>query len=286
MNFFMTLINRSVERNVGDLTIDIKITSNDEIGEVAKSFNGYILNMREIISKVKENAETVTQIANKLSMTAGNLSTGSIQQASNVEEIAVSLEQIGSTIEQNARNSIETDVIARETSEMASHGGKAVKDTLDAMKLISKKIGIIEDIAYQTNLLALNATIESSRAGEYGKGFSVVAGEVQKLAENSQNAAQEISELSSESYALAEHSSSLFSEIVPQINNTAGLIQDISLASDEQSKGVEQINIGMSQLNEVPQQNADISRNLASDADELQLTLEGLRGQMDFFKVK
>jgi methyl-accepting chemotaxis protein len=167
----------------------------------------------------------------------------------------------------------------------ATEGGKAVQQTVAAMKEIAAKIAIIDDIAFQTNMLALNATIEAARAGEHGKGFAVVATEVGKLAERSQIAAQEIGKLAGDSVHTAEHAGSLLEEIVPSIGKTSNLVQEISAASAEQTAGVGQINTAMSQMNQITQQNASSSEELAATAEEMTGQTGHLQQLMRFFKI-
>jgi len=153
------------------------------------------------------------------------------------------------------------------------------------MKKIAQRISIIDDIAYQTNLLALNAAIEAARAGEHGKGFAVVAAEVRKLAERSQVAALEIGELSTSSVEMAERAGHLLGEMLPSINKTSDLVQEITAASEEQAAGVAQINSAMNQLNQVTQQNASSSEELASTAEEMSTQAEQLQQAMSFFRL-
>jgi methyl-accepting chemotaxis protein len=167
----------------------------------------------------------------------------------------------------------------------AAGGGQAVTETVTAMKQIAKKIGIIDDIAYQTNLLALNAAIEAARAGEHGKGFAVVAAEVRKLAERSQVAAQEIGQLAGNSVGLAEKAGKLLDEIVPATKKTADLVQEITAASEEQTTGVGQVNIAMEQLNQITQQNASASEELAATAEEMNGQANSLQDLMSFFTI-
>ena len=203
-----------------------------------------------------------------------------------MEEITSSLEEISANITQNSNNAKETERIATETSGNASTGGSAVEETVEAMKQIASKIVLIEDIAYQTNLLALNAAIEAARAAEHGKGFAVVADEVRKLAERSQEAAKEISGLSDKSVRIAEHAGTLLGQIVPDIQKTANLVQDITISSNEQDQGINQINTGMNQLNEITQQNASASEELASTSEVLRDQAVQLQALISFFKTK
>jgi methyl-accepting chemotaxis protein len=176
--------------------------------------------------------------------------------------------------------------MATKAAQEAADGGQSVKETVEAMKQIAGKIGIIDDIAYQTNLLALNAAIEAARAGEHGKGFAVVAAEVRKLAERSQVAAQEIGELAGSSVKLAERAGTLLDEMVPTIRKTSDLVQEIASASSEQSACVGQINGAMGQLNQATQQNASASEELAATAEEMGGQAEQLQQLMQFFKVE
>jgi methyl-accepting chemotaxis protein len=178
-----------------------------------------------------------------------------------------------------------TDGIASTAASEASEGGKAVEETVDAMKTIANKIAIIDDIAFQTNMLALNATIEAARAGEHGKGFAVVATEVGKLAERSQVAAREIGELASASVQTAERAGTLLGQIVPSIGRTSDLVQEIAAASSEQSVGASQISKAMAQMSKITDQNAASSEELAATAEEMAAQTTSLQELMRFFKV-
>jgi methyl-accepting chemotaxis protein len=175
--------------------------------------------------------------------------------------------------------------VAAKGAREAEESGKAVNHTVDAMKSITQKIEIVDEIAYQTNLLALNAAIEAARAGEHGKGFAVVATEVRKLAERSQSAAKEISSLATDSVKVAENSGKLLDELVPSIQKTAELVQEVAAASREQSAGVAQINKAMAQVDQVTQRNASSAEELSSTAEELASQSEALLQLMNYFKV-
>ena len=176
--------------------------------------------------------------------------------------------------------------MANEASGEAERGGEAVDETVAAMREITQKILIVEDIAYQTNLLALNAAIEAARAGIHGKGFAVVAGEVRKLAERSQAAAQQISDLAKKSVAVAENAGGLLERTVPMIRATSDLIQEIAAASQEQMAAIREINVGVSQLEEVVQQNAAASHELAATSTDLASQSSSLQQKVDFFRLE
>ena len=195
------------------------------------------------------------------------------------------MEEMNATIRQNSDNAIATEKIALTSAEDAVESGRAVAETVSAMKEIATRISIIEEIARQTNLLALNAAIEAARAGEHGRGFAVVASEVRKLAERSQVAAAEISRLSVSSVEIAEKAGTMLERLVPDIRKTAELVQEISAASREQSSGSEQINAAIQQLNQVIEQNAGAAEEMSSMAEELSSQAEQLRSTIAFFRT-
>jgi methyl-accepting chemotaxis protein len=270
----------------GDLTVRIDDTSKDEIGQMLSAQQGLIGKLNQIIGEVKGAADALSNAAGQVSQTAQSLSQSSSEQAASVEETTASIEEMTASINQNTENAKVTDNMASKSSVEATQGGSAVRDTVEAMKSIAGKIGIIDDIAYQTNLLALNAAIEAARAGEHGKGFAVVAAEVRKLAERSQVAAQEIGQLAGSSVKMAEQAGKLLDEMVPSIKKTSDLVQEIAAASQEQSAGVGQINGAMGQLNKATQQNASASEELAATSEEMGGQAAQLQELMEFFKIE
>ena len=269
----------------GDLTQKITDDYAGDFQVLQHAVNDSMDKLAEIIEQVRGAADALTNAAGQVSATAQSLSQSSSEQAASVEETSASIEQMSASINQNSENAKITDAMASKSSSEAGEGGQAVKSTVEAMKNIAGKIGIIDDIAYQTNLLALNAAIEAARAGEHGKGFAVVAAEVRKLAERSQVAAQEIGTLAGNSVTLAERAGKLLDEMVPSINKTSDLVQEIASASQEQTAGVGQINNAMGQLNKATQQNASASEELAATAEELGGQAGQLQELMGFFSV-
>jgi len=270
----------------GDLTVRIEDVSKDEIGQMLGAQQALIAKLNQIIGEVVSAADALSNAAGQVSATAQSLSQSSSEQAASVEETTASIEEMTASITQNTENAKVTDNMATKSSVEATQGGTAVKETVEAMKSIAGKIGIIDDIAYQTNLLALNAAIEAARAGEHGKGFAVVAAEVRKLAERSQVAAQEIGQLAGSSVKMAEQAGKLLDEMVPSIKKTSDLVQEIAAASQEQSQGVGQINGAMGQLNKATQQNASASEELAATSEEMGGQAAQLQELMEFFKIE
>ena len=282
----------------GDLTVQFESNAKTETGIYA-ALKSMVTQLKETVGEVAAAADNVAAAADnvaagsaELSSSAAGMSQGATEQAAAAEEASSSMEQMSSNIRQNADNSVQTEKIAAMSATDAQEGGEAVTQTVTAMKQIASKINIIEEIARQTNLLALNAAIEAARAGEHGKGFAVVASEVRKLAERSQHAAAEISQLSLSSVEVAERAGVMLGKMVPDIQKTAGLVQEISASCREQDTGAEQINKAMQQLDQVIQQNASVaeemsatSEELSSQAEQLQSQAEQLQSSIAFFKT-
>jgi methyl-accepting chemotaxis protein len=268
----------------GNLAVHIDVQPGDT-ASITAAVDVMVTRLSGIITEVTENAEALSNASGQVSATAQTLSQSASQQAASFEQTSASIEQMTASITRNTENARVTDKIAAGAARQAEEGGAAVRETVDAMKSIAGKIGIIDDIAYQTNLLALNAAIEAARAGDHGKGFAVVAAEVRKLAERSQVAAQEIGQLADSSVKMAEHAGKLLDEMVPSIKKTSGLVQEIAAASQEQSAGLGRINGAMGQLNKSTQQNASASEELAATAEEMGGQAAQLQELMEFFNV-
>lgn len=265
----------------GDLTFKFDDTRKPiGVYEAMKQMSNKLV---EIINAVKGSSDQIGNASLEMSSSSQQMSEGATEQASSAEEISSSMEEMVANIQQNTDNAKQTEKIAESASGEIQSGSSAVNETVDSMKTIATKISIIGEISRQTNLLALNAAVEAARAGEHGKGFAVVAAEVRKLAERSQLAATEIDELSATSVDVAQKSGTLLKDIVPNIQKTADLVQEITAASIEQNTGADQINNAIQQLNEIVQQNAATAEELAASSEELNSQAEYLTDLMGFF---
>jgi methyl-accepting chemotaxis protein len=250
---------------------------------MSRQFSDFVGEVTRVLTSVRSAANALVAASSQVSSASQALSQGTTEQATSVQEITANLEQMNAIINQNATNSGETRRIAVKGAHEAEEGGKAVQETVKAMHKIADRVSIIEEIARQTNLLALNAAIEAARAGDQGRGFSVVASEVRKLSERSQSAAKEIGELASSSVRIAERSGVLLGELLPSIRKTAELIEEVAAGSNEQATGVQQINRAMSQVDSVTERSATAAEQLASTAEEMTVQAHALRDLVSSF---
>ncbi|WP_300154636.1 methyl-accepting chemotaxis protein [Solidesulfovibrio sp.] len=251
-------------RKLSEGDLDVEVASRSESDQLMQALSEMVARLTEVVQEVQSGAENVATGSEELSASSETLSQGASEQASSVEESSSSMEEMTSSIQQNADNALQTETLARKAAEGAKRSGTAMTNTVKAMRDIASKISVIEEIARQTDLLALNAAVEAARAGEHGRGFAVVASEVRKLAERSQAAASEITGISRSSTQVAQRAGELLSKLVPDIQRTADLIQEISASSQEQSQGAVQVNTALQQLDLVIQQNDSAYEELAS----------------------
>lgn len=284
MNSSMREITGVAEKiSQGDLTITTQRRS--DVDSLGIALETMLAKLREVVSNATTSSDGVAEGAQAMSATAGQLSQGSTEQAAAAEQASASMEEMSANIRQSADNAAQTEKIAKQSAKEAAESGQAVDDAVRAMKTIAEKINIIQEIARQTDLLALNAAVEAARAGQHGKGFAVVASEVRKLAERSQQAAGEISQLSGKTVEVSQRAGEMLTALVPSIQRTADLVQEISAATNEQNVGAEQINEAIRELDAVIQQNASASTEAASVSEQLAAQSEQLRGVISFFRL-
>lgn len=282
----LNLANKIVDKlSNGDLTVEVKINSNNEISRLLENLSRMADKLKEIISCIHSATDNISAASMEVSSTSQQLSQGASEQAASAEEVSSSMEEMLTNIQQSTDNAQQTEKIALKAAIDINQGNEAVNSTVSSMKLIAERITVINDIADKTDLLAVNAAIEAARAGEHGKGFAVVASEVRKLAERCQISAIQIDEISFSSVESANKSGSLLEKIVPDIQRTSKLVQEISAACIEQNSACGQINLAVQQLNQVTQQNAAASEEMATNAEELSSQAAQLKETISFFKI-
>lgn len=267
----------------GDLTVTLQMRC--EKDELNQALSSMVQRLNEIVAQILESAQNVASASSQFSSTTIQIAQGANEQASSAEEVSSSVEEMNSTIQQNTENAVQTEIIAKNAATGINEVAAAAQKSLEATNKIAEKIKIINAIAEKTDILAINAAIEAARAGEHGKGFAVVAAEVRKLAETSQKAAIEINNLSATSLKVTEESGSLMMKIIPEIQKTATLIQEIAASSNEQASGSNQISQAIEQLSKVTQQNSAAAEEMSSTAEELASQAEALNEAIAFFNT-
>jgi len=270
----------------GELDATININQKDEIGELADALRGIANKTKQVITTVINATNNLADASGQLSGASQDLSSRASQQASSIEEVSASMEEMASNIQQNADNAKQTEDITNAVSSQVENGSDIVLSSVESMEKIADKISIISDIAFQTNILALNASVEAARAGEYGKGFGVVATEVGKLADKTKTAASDINEISKNSVDIAQQTKELMGQLVPSIQNSSMLVQEISAASKEQRDAADQINNAIQMLNDISQQNAASAEEMATNSEELASQSEQLINVISHFKIE
>jgi len=292
--WIMTGLSRGLKQSIalassiaeGDLRKTPELRGNDEIADLLKAQNQMVVKLREVVSNVTSAVRNVASGATQMASTSEELSQGATEQASATEESSASVEQMAANIKQSAENAEITEKMAAKSADDARNSGKAVAEAVEAMQTIADRIMIVQEIARQTDLLALNAAVEAARAGEHGRGFAVVAAEVRKLAERSQTAAAEISALSASTVRTAASAGEMLVGLVPDIEKTAALVTEISVASRELAAGSGQITLSIQQLDKVTQENTSAAEQLSATATELASQADTLSDAIGFFRTE
>lgn len=269
-----------------DLTYRLPVSGNDEFTGVSEGINAFITLLQNTVIDVKDSANQVLNGSEQISASSQSISSGASEQAASSEEMSSTMEEIAANIRQTADNAHRTGEISRHTYDEGEAGAGAVSNAVEAVKVIAEKINVISEIAGQTNMLALNAAIEAARAGDAGSGFAVVAGEVRKLAERSQEASAEIVELAEQTLGAAEDAGKKINTVIPEIKETNNLVQEISVSCAEQDQGAQQVSQAIIQFDAVVQQNASASEELAAMSEELSATARKLVETISIFKTE
>jgi methyl-accepting chemotaxis protein len=267
----------------GNLLVAVRERSGQDT--LMQALNDMIQKLKDVVINVMETADIVAHSSQMLSSQSAAMSQGATEQASAAEEVSASMEQMTATIGQNADNAQQTEQIALQSTVHAEESRKVLAETIAVMQQIAQKTTIVEKIANQTRLLSLNATIEAAKAQEHGQMFAVIASEVRNLSNITRKAAEEITKLAKSSFEVSAKAEDRLSTLVPSIHKTAELVQQISVASSEQSTGTKHINQAIQQLDQVTQQNAAISEEIASAAQELADQAAQLQRTMEFFNM-
>lgn len=287
LNALIVAQNQIIEKSIlisnGDLTVELKKRSEKDL--LMQSLNEMVRSTSKTIDEFRNASDNIASAGGQISSGSQQMSQGASEQASSTEEISSSMEEMVSNIQQNTENAQQTQKIAVSAVEGIRKGSNSVSIAVESMKNIADKIKIINDIAFQTNILALNAAVEAARAGEHGRGFAVVASEVRKLAERSKIAADEIDGLSKSGVAISVEAGTQLAKIVPEIEKTANLVQEIAAASIEMNSGAMQVNNAIQQLSMVTQQNAASSEEMATSSEEMSSQADRLREIIVFFRT-
>jgi methyl-accepting chemotaxis protein len=283
-NKLIEVITFSENISNGDLRKRIEITRTDELGRLGHSINHMADKLTEIVEEISKSTKHINEASKDIIKFSGEISDGASDQASSAEEIMASIEEMGANIHSNSENAKATQKISEKALEGIHKGRNSTGQTLEFIHEIASKISIIGEISRQTNILALNAAIEAARAGQFGKGFTVVANEVKKLAEHSQESANEINKITKKGVDISKLAETELLNLVPDVEKTAALIKEISDASSEQASGTDQIQNSVHQLNNIAQKNAMLSEELNLKAENLTNEAKVLKNSIDFFK--
>ncbi|MEN8119047.1 MAG: methyl-accepting chemotaxis protein [Bacteroidota bacterium] len=269
----------------GDLNAELKVSGNDEIGELANHMSIMVNKLKDIVQRIKKNSRRLKTGGNNLLINSKQLVEGSVFQKTSAKEVMEAIAEMQNNVRMSSENAEITEKIAVKAADKMLISTNESKEAITIMKQVAEKIMIIEEIAFQTNILALNAAVEAARAGEQGKGFSVVAAEVRKLAERSKLAAAEITDLASKSVIAIENTGSGIEELVPEINRTVELVKEIFAQSRDQDSGINTLGEIISTLNTMADENKSTSDQINDQSQELTKMAEELNDAIEYFKI-
>lgn len=284
----------------GDLTSQLHVDRNDEIGQLMQAINGISQGLSDIVGNVRNGARQIAAAAGEIASGNADLSTRTSEQAASLEETAASMAELTTTVKRNDEHATQANRVVLSASETAARGRTAVSQLIEMMgsiktssEQVARIVGEVEDIAFQTNILALNAAVEAARAGEHGRSFAIVAADVRNLAKRSDVAAKEIKTLISNSVAQVDEGSAMadqagrtMADIVSSVKGVTEIMSEISAASHEQSAGIEQVNIAIRKMDEMTQHNAALVEEAAAAAETLHQQAQKLSTEVGTFKIK
>ncbi|QHE84423.1 methyl-accepting chemotaxis protein [Hydrogenophaga sp. BPS33] len=283
----------------GDMSLRLQATGESEPQRVLRSLDGMATRLREVLGTVRSASDQIATASEEVAKGSLDLSSRTEQAASNLEETAASMEQMTATVQQSSNSARQANQLAGESADVARRGGDVVNQVVQTMGDISKSsgrigeiIGVIDGIAFQTNILALNAAVEAARAGEQGRGFAVVAGEVRNLAQRSAQAAKEIKQLIEDSNQqvsggtrLVQEAGGTIAEVVDNARRVSSIVSEIMASSTEQADGVTQINVAVTQLDHMTQQNAALVEQTSAAAESLKEQARQLSSAVSVFRL-
>lgn len=290
---------KDIAEGEGDLTVRLESSGGDELGELSGWFNKFVEKLNEIIKQVMHSIVNFSRFTEQISSETSDLSIRTEDQATSVTETSATLEEFSHSIKQNMENAAhvnsEIESLNREIDakkELIDNVTVSMKEIHDSSQQINQIVRVINDISFQTNLLALNAAVEAARAGEAGRGFAVVASEVRNLAQKTNEASETIKNIAMENVrstetgmTRVEQTSEFFASLMQVMHGMLGSVQQISTGSKEQTTGIEQINITVSELDEAVRQNADLSKELNGSVHEMASSAEEIMQLMQKFQV-
>ncbi|MFN8257616.1 MAG: methyl-accepting chemotaxis protein [Bacteroidales bacterium] len=284
-NRLMKAVEFSNKISNGDISNRLVDNSYDEIGKLVLAMNNMADKLKNTVSNISKSSDNLALTSSQIADFSTQIAEGAVTQASSIEEVVASIEEMGSSISSNTDSAKETETISEKALAGIKNGSKSALLTLETIHEIASKISLVDEISKQTNILALNAAIEAARAGQFGKGFTVVANEVKKLAERAQETAAQIDDISAKGVEVSIHAEKELSGLVPDVEKTAMLIRNIANASIEQSTGAEIIQGSVMELNNIAQKNANLSEQLNAKAKQLAEEANFLREFMQYFKT-